>query len=345
MACSNVEYIKACLQAGISVLLQGPPGSGKTSISREVAESCGMAHLSIVATVKEPVDFSGLPRFDGDNAVFVPFGFAKRVYNATEPTLVLIDDLGQSAPSVQAAAMQWLQERELNGNQVSEHVRFLIATNRPKDRAGVGQVISPIRSRCVQLEQVTRCTCDGRNLCDWHVWALEHDISPIVQGFARFKPSCMAEYEEENVDHASVVCSPRALEYLSRLEVNGLPEPALPLLEGVIGTSYASDYLAFRVMYGQLPLIDDIVKDPVNTPIPSGSDKVGKLYALSTMLAAQVSAKNASAVLTFVARMPIEYSTACVMTGLRKYPGLPSHREFVDWATQSAPHLLGGDDS
>ncbi len=44
----------------------------------------------------------------------------------------LLDDLGQAPPAVQAAAMQLLLARRVNGHAVSDHVTFLAATNCPK---------------------------------------------------------------------------------------------------------------------------------------------------------------------------------------------------------------------
>jgi hypothetical protein len=265
------------------------------------------------------------------------FGTFERVYAAKSPTLVLLDDLGQAAPSVQSAVMQIIHGGLLNGHVVSDDVHFCIATNRPKDRAGVSQVISPIRGRVVTLPWTTECTCNGHTVCDWHVWAQSAGIHPAVAGFARFRPQAMAEYDEAGINHQTVICSPRALEYLSMAETVGIHDPALDLITGIIGAQYATEYLAFRTIYRSLPMIDEIVRKPQTAPVPV---QVDQLIAVSTMLTHQMDASNAQSAMTYIARLPVEIATASVMATLQRLPQIASCSAFVQWATSAAPHLL-----
>src|SRR4051812_4986328 len=81
------------------VYLWGGPGVGKSSIVRRAAESLGKELVDLRATLLDPVDLRGLPRLDGDTAVWCPPAFLPR---AGEGVLFL-DGLAQAAPLVQAA--------------------------------------------------------------------------------------------------------------------------------------------------------------------------------------------------------------------------------------------------
>ena len=58
-----------------------------------------------------------------------------------------LDDLGQAPMSVQAAAMQLILARRINGFKISDKVIFMAATNRREDKAGVTGILEPVKSR------------------------------------------------------------------------------------------------------------------------------------------------------------------------------------------------------
>jgi len=331
------QHVKTCVEAGLVPILEGPPGSGKTAVLADLARELRMDFIPIVMSVMEPIDVMGLPTVSQNKAKFLSFGTFEKVYNATKPTLVLLDDLGQSAPSVQSATMQLIHGGVLNGHCVSPKVRFCVATNRPKDRAGVQQVISPIRGRTVTLPWTTSCTCSGYSLCDWHAWAADAGIHPAVSAFVKFRPACLAEYDEPGVNHQTVICSPRAMEFLSRAEDAGIHDPALDLIQGIIGAKYATEYLAFRTMFQSLPLIDQIIAKPQTAPVPVQMDQQ---IAIGSMLSHNMTKKNACSMMEYIKRLPVEIAVACVMGARRRVPEIAECKAFAAWASQSAPHLL-----
>jgi Cdc6-like AAA superfamily ATPase len=69
MEMMNVSALSIAVQAGTPVLAWGPPGVGKTAVITAVAESLNMALEVVLASIREPADFSGLPiiREDGVN--------------------------------------------------------------------------------------------------------------------------------------------------------------------------------------------------------------------------------------------------------------------------------------
>ena len=57
-------------------------------------------------------------------AYFLPYGELHEILHAQEETIFFLDDLGQATPAVQAACMQLILARRINGHIVSDKVTF-----------------------------------------------------------------------------------------------------------------------------------------------------------------------------------------------------------------------------
>ena len=104
--------------------------------------------------MNDPTDYKGLPALPrpGDTeATFIPFGELSRAINATRPTVWFFDDLGQASPAVQAACMQLVLARRINGHALPDCITFVACTNRRADRAGVSGILEPVKSRFVSI--------------------------------------------------------------------------------------------------------------------------------------------------------------------------------------------------
>jgi len=59
---SSVQLAAAiCAQVHVPVLLWGDPGVGKTSWIQALAEALGWPLETVIASIREPSDFGGLP--------------------------------------------------------------------------------------------------------------------------------------------------------------------------------------------------------------------------------------------------------------------------------------------
>ncbi len=122
--------------------------------------------------VSDPTDFKGLPGIIGDKAEFLPFGDLRQMIEADKPTIVFLDDLGQAPAVVQAACMQLLLARQINGKKISGHIVFIAATNRREDRAGVTGILEPVKSRFKTILDL-EVSAD-----EWTEWAFKNNMPP-----------------------------------------------------------------------------------------------------------------------------------------------------------------------
>ena len=160
------------IPAKMPVLICSGPGIGKSSI---VEQACAEAEADCIImhpVVSDPTDFKGMPWVGDGRATFLPFGDLEQLIHAAKLTACFIDDLGQATPAVQAAAMQLILARTINGHRVSDQVVFIAATNRRTDRAGVSGILEPVKSRFATLVELTA------DLNDWCVWAVSAGIAP-----------------------------------------------------------------------------------------------------------------------------------------------------------------------
>lgn len=326
-----------CLTHRLPLLITGAPGIGKSDIVASVLEEQGMQLILSHPAVSDPTDYKGFPKLDGERARFIPFDELHDALTATQPTGWFFDDLGQAANGVQAACMQLFLARRVNGHRLPEHVTFIAATNRRTDRAGVGGLLEPVKSRFVTIVELV-ATVD-----DWCEWALTQDWMPIeLIAFLRFRPDLLCQFTP-SADLTNCPL-PRTWASVGRLVAAEIPESVLPaVVAGAVGDGAAVEFLAFRRMYQSLPSLDAIIMNPDSAPIP---DAPGALYATVTGLAARANELNWGRVLTYTTRVMQaehgEFAALLVRDATKRTPDLLQTAAFVRMMAGPLGALVGG---
>lgn len=290
--------LAAMIPARLPLLITGAPGVGKSDIIAQATAQAGADLLISHPAVADPTDAKGLPwpKAGTDEATFLPFGELATAIKATNPTVWLLDDLGQATPAVQASFMQLILARRVNGHVLPDTVTFVAATNRRTDRAGVSGILEPVKSRfacIVELEP----TID-----DWSAWAYAHNVSPTLIAFLRFKPDLLSAFTASADLTNSPV--PRTWAHLARLESLNLPAAIeSAAMAGAVGEGASLEYLSFRQMYKSLVNIDAILLNPDKAAIPS---KPSELYATAVGIASRANDTNFARIATYATRMYTE---------------------------------------
>ncbi len=209
------ELLKTTIPAGLPVMVKGAPGVGKSDI---IAQACGAADADLIIehpVVADPTDFKGLPFATNGKAEFLPFGSLRQLISAKKRTVFFLDDLGQAPVAVQAACMQLILARRINGHTVSDKVTFVAATNRRTDRAGVTGILEPVKSRFASIVELEP------NLNDWVAWALKADMPTELIAFIRFRPGLLHDFKPTN-EMKNTPC-PRTVANVGRLMLTGIP--------------------------------------------------------------------------------------------------------------------------
>ncbi|MFE6484893.1 AAA family ATPase [Streptomyces sp. NPDC057757] len=162
----QLEALTLAVAADLPVLLWGEPGIGKTAALTQLAAALDLPLTTVIASVHEPSDFSGLPIVGDDPAEqgvpMAPPDWAVRLVR-TGRGLLFLDELSTAPPAVQAALLRLVLERRIGSLQLPPGVRIVAAAN-PRSSAADGWELSPpLANRFVHLQ-----------------WTHDHDV--VVRG-------------------------------------------------------------------------------------------------------------------------------------------------------------------
>lgn len=163
---TRLEALTLAVAADLPVLLWGEPGIGKTAALTQLAESLDLPLTTVIASVHEPSDFSGLPVLGDDPAAqgvpMAPPDWAVKLARAGRG-LLFLDELSTAPPAVQAALLRLVLERQIGALTLPPGVRIVAAAN-PRSSAADGWELSPpLANRFVHLQ-----------------WTHDHDV--VVRG-------------------------------------------------------------------------------------------------------------------------------------------------------------------
>ncbi|MBV7706124.1 AAA family ATPase [Nocardia nova] len=150
----QLEALTVAVAADLPVLLWGEPGIGKTAALTQLSETVDLPLTTVIASVHEPSDFSGLPVVGEDPAAhgvpLAPPDWAVRLVRAGRG-LLFLDELSTAPPAVQAALLRLVLERRIGALRLPAGVRVVAAAN-PRSSAADGWELSPpLANRFVHL--------------------------------------------------------------------------------------------------------------------------------------------------------------------------------------------------
>jgi hypothetical protein len=191
----QLEALTLAVAADLPVLLWGEPGIGKTAALTRLADSLGLPLTTVIASVHEPSDFSGLPIVGDDPAVqgvpMAPPQWAVDIVRAGRG-LLFLDELSTATPAVQAALLRVVLERRVGTLQLPPGVRIVAAANPPASAADGWELSPPLANRFVHL-----------------YWT--HDKEVVVRGLGGVWPRAELPRLEPEVLAGAVELSRRAV--------------------------------------------------------------------------------------------------------------------------------------
>jgi len=158
---------------GLPLLWWGKPGVGKSRVIETVATALGLMCHTLVASIREPADFGGLPipveRGRRRFMEYAPPGWASDFeIDGDGRGVVFVDELTTTAPATQAALLRMVLDGALGDYYFPRGVRFVAAANPVADAAGGWDLTPPLANRFGHLNWESPEPADW---CDWLIGA------------------------------------------------------------------------------------------------------------------------------------------------------------------------------
>ncbi|MGY5007023.1 AAA family ATPase [Streptomyces sp. 900105755] len=288
---TQLEALTLAVAADLPVLLWGEPGIGKSAALNRLAEALDLPLTTVIASVHEPSDFSGLPVVGDDPAVqgvpMAPPDWAVRLVQAGRG-LLFLDELSTAPPAVQAALLRLVLERRVGALRLPPGVRIVAAAN-PRSSAADGWELSPpLANRFVHLQWAHDHEVVVRGLGGtWPRAALprlDPDRLPAAVDFARravcgllaTRPTLVHRLPSGEMRRGGAWPSPRSWDMTLRLvafaHAAGSSRDVLSLLvRGTVGDGPGLELLA-SVDRMELPDPETLLADPAAADLPERGD-------------------------------------------------------------------------
>lgn len=295
-------YIEDIMYAGLVPFVRSSPGMGKSSIMSQVAKRNALKMIDHRLSTSAPEDLTGLPRFTQEgNAEFAPFVELFPIEGMNVPTgfdgwMIFLDELNSASEQVQTAAYKLLLDKMTGQKKLHQNTVITAAGNHDTDRAMTNPIGTALQSRVVHLELEI-------NHRQWlEDVALPNNYSPFIVAF-------LSQYEKHLMDFRpdhdeKTFCCPRTWEFMNRLiaRKGGVRTEDAALYAGTITSGVAANFVAYCQLADTLITFEDVMRDPINLPVPDRNDAQ---WIITTLLIDKADEDTLDSIGTFMDRLPM----------------------------------------
>jgi hypothetical protein len=296
--------IAIAVQARVPVLAWGAPGVGKTAYMKQLASILNRELTTVMASVREPQDFAGLPIIDQANreVYLAPPGWAK---NLKEDAIVFFDEISTTAPATQAPLLRTIHEKTVGDDcKLPDTCSIVAAANPPDQAAGGWELAPPLANRFFHVDwqfipaKWSQGFLSGfpdpeipRLPAEWKKHLPQS--RGVIAAFINKRPSLALEVPKDEAKASRAWPSPRSWEMASLLMAAGKSVGADDdlmniLIGGCIGEGPALEFTSWLKEL-DLPDPELILKDPDSIVLPKRGDRA---YAVLASVISAVAGHN-----------------------------------------------------
>ena len=246
--------------------------------------------------------------------------------------LWVLDEYLDGPRSVKTAFQQLILERRLGDYMVPEGWS-IVALGNKREHGGVGDGLSVAQQdRFCHFEAVM----DTDALRQYFI---KIGVVDSVTSFIKLRPD-LAHNQPDRGSNDWAFPTPRSWEKLSKMIKANLPQKLrMKLYASLVGEGPASEFIAHEDLAIHMPdPFDQCISKPKETRVP---DNPSAMYAIAVSLARHAKPENFANVLTYMSRLPAEYTTLCILDAKENLPVLVEHEAFTDWALSNPSLILG----
>lgn len=291
--------LAVCIEARIPVILWGPPGQGKTSVLNSIAEKQSRTMETLLASIREPQDFAGLPSVVNGRANLVAPDWAHRL-SEDGNGILFTDEVNTAPPSVQAALLRVCLDRVAGDCELGEMTSVVAAANPPELAADGWDLAPPLANRFCHLQWQLPPEIVSQGLTgSWPDFELPEKLmdfdkvleeeKAIVAGFISSRPELTTVIPDGSGEQGRAFPTPRSWEMVATLLAHAkcwnLSDGVMRfLVSGSIGQSAGIEFLNYRNNL-DLPDPDMVLRGAESFSFPERADQTYVILAGAINLA------------------------------------------------------------
>jgi len=300
---SSTTALAIAVLVGTPVLLWGGPGTGKSSAVKALAKATNRHCEVVIASIREPSDFAGLPVVTDGTVRFAPPSWAQNLA-ASRSGMLFLDELSTAPPAVQAALLRVVLERTVGDLHLPSDISVVAAANPPDQAADGWDLSAPLANRFCHLDWATDAATVAEGLTagfspptlpelgsDWAHG--ERRSRADVATFLSLRPSLLSMPPTERSSAGRAWPSPRSWEMAARLlgasrSAGANFEVQTTLVSGCVGVGAGLEFMGWLADL-DLPDPEVMLANPEQCELPARGDR---LWAALTAVASAVAADN-----------------------------------------------------
>lgn len=308
------EAAALAAEAGLPVILWGPPGIGKTAWVEALGKAIGAKVITVIGSTRDPTDIAGTLTPSGD---LIPPGWARETLQRSKDgnkTLLFLDEFSSMSPLVHAALLRVVRDK-IAGDAILDPagtpcrpsirdrgcVYVVMAANRPEEGAGSLELPPPAANRIIHVfwprpdvaEWIKGLTLGWDTLTvsipklpeDWKKSKAAKQAYSTVAAYVQ-KAQALLDMPQSEAEAGYAWPSPRSWElaadgYAAAMAVGAPKKVQRLIVAGAVGEGQALQFMNFAVLK-DLPDPEKMLKDPTGWKVPETPDKL--YLALSSMV-------------------------------------------------------------
>lgn len=335
--------------AGITSIILGDPGLGKTEITEQVAadpevlpQGCVLDDgyvpklVGFYASQHEGTDLSGYPVLSEDGEA-LEFKVMQKLRSLKSGDTLGIDEFTLAEPSTLKPCLQLLSGSRpcVNDWVGPEHVTR-IALGNLAESGNIDYYYNPVMGNRVKLYEFLGPTVD-----EWIEYAMLCGVHPAILAAIRMEGAdLMLQWKparNRNPTPRAWFNASASLLAAERLFPDGVPMSVrLMHLAAAVGDPAALQVETLLTMQDQLVPYATVVASPENAPVPDGVTEPAAQFLMATHLANKCVPDDWSAVMTYVARFPVELQRTIVAPITARFPVLLTTTEYANFASRTS---------
>jgi len=334
-ATQATDYITQCIQVGLTPMISGDPGIGKSEIVKAIAEKYSLVLVDERLSTYDPTDLNGLPKIGTERASFIPFDTFPLEDTPIPPGshgwLIFLDEFNSATMAVQSAAYRLILDKSVGRHKLHPRAVIVCAGNLATSGAIVNRLGTAMQSRLIHLELFVSVPL-------WLTWASTHGIDYRILSYINNVPENLLRFDPKHTD--KTFASPRTWEFTSRL-ISKLDTKKLSsiieLLAGSIGEGVAMEFVSHCEIYNDMPTFAQIQTDPLSAKCKK---EPAIQFAVAYMIAAFVDTISLTKAMQYVARLPLEFQTICIQGIVRKNKAMLLEKPVISWMALNGSLLI-----